>query len=146
MEQGRGQHMALSVRVYLSSKACMTDRATRSTPANTAVSTFAQEGHTLVAVSDKAEFLVMNTKTGTVGRQIPCPPQVVNLHVSHSSVLSGSSDGILRTHDLRGSTKRSSGTELSVRAHQGSIQAIESSGNWVYTIGWTLRCVLSFLS
>jgi PAB-dependent poly(A)-specific ribonuclease subunit 2 len=115
-----------------------------STPANSIVSTFAQEGHTLVAVSDKAEFLVMNTKTGTVGRQMPCPPQVVNLHVSHSLVFSGSSDGLLRTHDLRGSMKRNSGTELSVRAHQGSIQAIESSGNWVYTIGWTIRCVTSF--
>jgi len=115
------------------------DEVVDSAPPNTTLSTFAQGGYTLVAVSNKAEFLVLNTKTGTIGRKMPCPPQVVNLHVSHSLVFSGSSDGLLRTHDLRATTKKSAGTELSVRAHQGSIQAIESSGNWVYTIGWTIR-------
>lgn len=105
------------------------------------ISNFAQRGHTLVAVSNHAELLVLNTVNGTITRQIPCSPQIVRLHASHSLLLSGSSDGLLRTHDLRTSMNRNSGTENSVRAHQGSIQAIESSSNWVYTIGWSSRYV-----
>lgn len=34
---------------------------------------------------------------------------------------------------------RGTGAEHSVRAHQGGIQGIESSGNWIYTIGWSSR-------
>lgn len=110
------------------------------TQGTTMLSGFAQRGNTLVAVSNHAELLVLNTTNGTVTRTIPCPPQVVHLHASHSLLLSGSSDGLLRTHDLRTPMKRTFGSgENSVRAHQGSIQAIESSSNWIYTIGWSSR-------
>jgi PAB-dependent poly(A)-specific ribonuclease subunit 2 len=109
------------------------------TTGNTVLSTFAQRGNTLVGVSDSPEFLVLNPVTGNVTRRTPCSPQTVRIHVSPSLLLSGSSDGMLRTHDLRTAMKRNSGSEHSVRAHQGSIQAIESSGNWIYTIGWSTR-------
>ncbi|CCA66899.1 related to PAN2-component of Pab1p-stimulated poly(A) ribonuclease [Serendipita indica DSM 11827] len=88
-------------------------------------------------MSNKAELLVINPTNGVVSRQIQCPTQVVCLHVSPSHVLSGSSDGLLRTHDLRAPTKRNSTSEHIVKAHQGSVQAIESSGNWIYSIGWS---------
>ncbi|KAG8827255.1 poly(A)-specific ribonuclease [Serendipita sp. 399] len=90
-------------------------------------------------MTNKAELLTINTTNGTIIRTIPCYPQIVRLHATHSVFLSGSSDGILRKHDLRVAPKREFGSELSVRAHQGSIQAIEASGNWIYTIGWTSR-------
>ncbi|PVG02168.1 hypothetical protein CPB86DRAFT_811668 [Serendipita vermifera] len=109
------------------------------TSANTSISTFTNRASTLIAVTNKAEFLALNTSTGKIIRQVPCPPQVVVLHASHSLILSGSSDGFIRTHDFRTSTKRNSGAENMIRAHQGSVRAINSSGNWIYTIGWNIR-------
>ncbi|CAG8768565.1 12220_t:CDS:2, partial [Acaulospora colombiana] len=113
------------------------------TPANTSISTFTNRASTLIAVSNKAEFLALNTSTGKIIRQVPCPPQVVVLHASHSLILSGSSDGFIRTHDFRTSMKRNSGSENMIRAHQGSVRAINSSGNWIYTIGWNIRYSVS---
>ncbi|KAG8787431.1 poly(A)-specific ribonuclease [Serendipita sp. 397] len=109
------------------------------TPATTNLSTFTQYGNMLVAMTNKAELLTLNTTNGAVTRTIPCYPQILRLHATHSVVLSGSSDGLLRKHDLRAATKRDFGSEASIRAHQGSIQAIEASGNWIYTIGWSSR-------
>ncbi|KAG8829897.1 poly(A)-specific ribonuclease [Serendipita sp. 400] len=109
------------------------------TPATTNLSTFTQYGNMLVAMTNKAELLTINTTNGAITRTIPCYPQILRLHATHSVVLSGSSDGLLRKHDLRAATKRDFGSEASIRAHQGSIQAIEASGNWIYTIGWSSR-------
>ncbi|KAF9521074.1 hypothetical protein BS47DRAFT_1404191 [Hydnum rufescens UP504] len=87
----------------------------------------------------RPEFLVMNS-AGTLIRTYPAPPMITHLRASHSILLSGGSDGYLRTHDLRlGSRGEQDVPESSVLAHVGGIQGLEVSGNYAVTIGWGMR-------
>lgn len=54
-------------------------------------------------------------------------------------LLSGSADGYLRTHDPR--TNSSRAMENSVKAHPGSIQGLQTTGNLVFTVGLGERFV-----
>ena len=66
-----------------------------------------------------------------------------HLHLSHTMLLSGSADGYVRTHDPRNGGRRADGgAEGSVFAHAGGVQGLQSSGNYVYTIGLGFRYVL----
>ncbi|EIN08045.1 hypothetical protein PUNSTDRAFT_70027 [Punctularia strigosozonata HHB-11173 SS5] len=94
-----------------------------------------------LAVSTVAPELVMlNPFTGAEIRRISTSSAVTHLQFSHLHLLSGSRDGYLRAHDPRtGLRKAESGAELSVKAHAGSFQGLASSGNYIYTIGCTVR-------
>ncbi|KAH9934990.1 uncharacterized protein B0H18DRAFT_979313 [Fomitopsis serialis] len=56
---------------------------------------------------------------------------------SITHLVSGSSDGFLRLHDPRNAMWHEGNN--SVRAHTGGIQGLESSGNYIYTIGLGTR-------
>lgn len=71
--------------------------------------------------------------TGTVVRQTPTPSLITQLQSSHTMLLSGSADGYLRTHDPRSSSTRSG--EAIVKAHSIGIQGLQTTGNFVFTIG-----------
>jgi PAB-dependent poly(A)-specific ribonuclease subunit 2 len=81
---------------------------------------------------------------GSVIRTFPAPAMIAHLRSSHSMLLSGGSDGYLRTHDLRLGPRADHDTsESSVLAHVGGISGLEVSGNCAVTIGWGMRyCII----
>lgn len=76
------------------------------------------------------------------------PTVVTALRGSHSALLSGAADGVLRVHDVRtpGTRMESDSSELSVLAHVGGILGVDIGGNSAFTIGWSLRFVRLLLS
>lgn len=85
-------------------------------------------------------MMLVNSFTGAEVRRISVPSTVTHFQFSPLYLLSGSLDGYLRAHDPRTGMKKSEGgAELSVKAHSSGIQGLQTSGNYVYTIGWTLR-------
>ncbi|KAK7449653.1 poly(A)-specific ribonuclease [Stygiomarasmius scandens] len=85
------------------------------------------------------ELLLLNAMTGSVSREIQTPSLVTHLEFSHSLLLSGAADGYLRTHDPRTGIIHNSGSESSVKAHYSGIQGLQTVGNFVFTIGLSLR-------
>jgi len=77
--------------------------------------------------------------TGSVSREIQTPSLVTHLEFSHSLLLSGAADGYLRTHDPRTGIIHNGGSESSVKAHYSGIQGLQTVGNFVFTIGLSLR-------
>jgi hypothetical protein len=93
-----------------------------------------------VAVSTSAlEIALLNSITGSVIRQASVSSVIRHLHFTHSYLLSGDTDGFLRCHDHRTGLRREGAAENTVRAHASEMQGLQSSGNYVYTIGWGLR-------
>lgn len=90
----------------------------------------------VVAVSTSdMELLYMNSMTGTTIRQTTTPSVITHLQPSHSLLLSGASDGYLRTHDIRVGSIRPDGGEGLINAHSSGIQGLETTGNFIFTIG-----------
>ncbi|KAA1471282.1 PAB-dependent poly-A-specific ribonuclease subunit PAN2 [Dentipellis sp. KUC8613] len=109
-------------------------------PANvTTFSNINSTTKTLAAATSTPELVLLNSITGTVVRQTPLLSLTTQLHFSHTYLLSGSSDGYVRCHDPRTGLRREGGAESSVKAHASEIQGLQSSGNYLYTIGWGLR-------
>lgn len=114
----------------------------RSPAALTTFSNVSTSSHVLAAASASPELAFLNDVTGDVIRRIPVPSMINHMHLSHTFLLTGSLDGYVRTHDPRGGARRlDGGTESSVFAHAGGVQGLQSSGNYVYTIGWGYRYV-----
>ncbi|KNZ74766.1 PAB-dependent poly(A)-specific ribonuclease subunit PAN2 [Termitomyces sp. J132] len=99
------------------------------------ITSFSNTANSNIVASSTAEMdlLYINSLTGAVLRQTATPSIISHLHASHTSLLSGSSDGYLRTHDPRSNSSRSS--ENHVRAHTGGIQGLDTTGNFAFTIG-----------
>jgi PAB-dependent poly(A)-specific ribonuclease subunit 2 len=98
--------------------------------------------HSLVVAKggDNSQFHLVNTYNGTVTREVSSPAMITHIQPSHTLVLSGSSDGNLRTHDFRTTGRKDDGgIEGLVLAHVGGVQGLQVSGNYVFTIGWGLR-------
>lgn len=92
-----------------------------------------------IAVSTAGpELVLVNTTTGLSVRQWVVPSLVTHLVSSHTLLLSGSSDGYLRTHDMRAG-KSNKTSDLSVKAHNKGFQGLDVSGNLVFSIGWGER-------
>lgn len=74
-------------------------------------------------------------------RTMSAPSVVTALRASHSALLSGAADGVLRVHDVRSPGNRSEkdASEISVLAHVGGILAVDVGGTTALTIGWSLR-------
>lgn len=109
--------------------------------ASQGITTFADhpsKPHTLVVSQPSFQLLALNSMTGLVIRTISVPALLNPLRSSHSLLLAGSLDGKLRTFDLRTSMRENEATEP-VLAHVGGIQGLDVCGNYVVTIGWTLR-------
>ncbi|KII89238.1 hypothetical protein PLICRDRAFT_160474 [Plicaturopsis crispa FD-325 SS-3] len=108
-------------------------------PANvTTFSNTSTSAHLIAVATDTPELLLLNSLTGSVVRKAPTPSVISHLQFSHSCLLSGSSDGFLRAHDPRTAMRREEGESL-VRAHHTAIQGLQTSGNFVYTTGWSMR-------
>ena len=107
-----------------------------------AVTTFSgtlSSSKTLAVSTSAPEIVLLNTATGSVTIQAPVPSIIRQLHFTHTFLLSGDSDGFLRCHDPRTGLRRENGSESVVKAHASEMQGLQSSGNYVYTIGWGLR-------
>ncbi|KAJ8093092.1 poly(A)-specific ribonuclease [Marasmius tenuissimus] len=85
------------------------------------------------------DLLMLNAMTGSVIRQMQVPSLITQMAFSSSFLLSGGADGYLRAHDPRTGITRNGGSESSVKAHYSSIQGLETIGNFVFTIGLSLR-------
>lgn len=92
----------------------------------------------LAASSTGPELLLLNSMTGNILRQAPTPSLITHLEFSHSAILSGASDGYVRTHDPRTAINRS---ENQFMAHYAGIQGLQTTGNFVFTIGLGVRCL-----
>jgi PAB-dependent poly(A)-specific ribonuclease subunit 2 len=90
-------------------------------------------------------MLFINSVTGKVVLQSPTPSVVTHIQSSHSLLLSGSSDGYLRTHDPRASAGRTGGGENLVRAHSSGIQGLQTTGSFAFTIGLGERLDIAIL-
>ncbi|KAG6850532.1 hypothetical protein H0H93_012148 [Arthromyces matolae] len=87
----------------------------------------------VAATTADMNLLYINSMTGASLRQSSIPSVTGHLQASHTFLLSGSSDGYLRTHDPRSNPNRAS--ENQVKAHTGGIQGLETTGNFAFTIG-----------
>ncbi|GLB35065.1 putative catalytic subunit of the poly(A)-nuclease (PAN) deadenylation complex, one of two cytoplasmic mRNA deadenylases involved in mRNA turnover [Lyophyllum shimeji] len=104
-------------------------------PSNIATFSNTPNSNVVAASTADMELLYINSMTGTAIRQTTMPSVITHLQSSHSFLLSGASDGYLRTHDMRASSNRPGGGESSVKAHSIGIQGLETTGNFVFTIG-----------
>ncbi|PCH38436.1 hypothetical protein WOLCODRAFT_97122 [Wolfiporia cocos MD-104 SS10] len=110
----------------------------RSTSSVTAASDNAATASVFAVATSTPELLIMNSQTGDVLRRAQAPSILTHLLWSSTYLISGSSDGFLRSMDPRESTWRSNSSSV-VRAHVSGIQGLEMSGNYVYTIGLGTR-------
>lgn len=111
----------------------------------TAVTTFSDavnSSHSLVLSTAGLEMLFLNSMTGNVVRKVPTTSVITHLQFSSSALISGSADGYLRLHDARTGMGRSGGSEhKAVKAHQCSIQGLQTTGNYIFTAGHSERCL-----
>ena len=93
----------------------------------------------LAVATDAQELIYLNELTGDVIRRTNVSGIINQLHFSHSLLLAGSSDGYIRSYDPRNLSRRADSAENSAYAHAGGVQGLQSSGNYVYSIGWGYR-------
>ena len=87
------------------------------------------------------ELSFISQMTGSVVRKVPTSSLLTHLEFSHSYLLSGSPDGYIRIHDAKTGMGRSGGAENLARAHVRSVQGLQASGNYIFTIGMGERYV-----
>lgn len=140
MDQGGGEQVVLSVRPTRGFSIGCVHPQVRSTTAKT--TTFSNASGTtrgLAVATDAQELIHINELTGDVVRRTNVPGIINQLHFSHSLLLTGSSDGYIRSYDLRNPSRRTDSAEHSTYAHAGGVQGLQSGGNYVYSIGWGYR-------
>ncbi|KAF9483877.1 hypothetical protein BDN70DRAFT_873274 [Pholiota conissans] len=81
------------------------------------------------------EMDIISPMTGSSIRRVPTTAVLTQLELTHSMLLSGSSDGYLRVHDIRTSMGRPGGAQNFVKAHARSIQGLQTAGNFLFSIG-----------
>ncbi|KAI0703544.1 PAB-dependent poly-A-specific ribonuclease subunit PAN2 [Cytidiella melzeri] len=106
----------------------------RNTTAVTAFSSNAATGSIFFACTAGQEFLNINSQTGDVLRKSPAVSIYSHLVNGTNVVLSGGSDGYIRSHD-----PRTSSTVSVIQAHASGVQGLQTSGNFIYSIGLGLR-------
>ncbi|KAF7359264.1 PAN2-PAN3 deadenylation complex catalytic subunit PAN2 [Mycena sanguinolenta] len=104
----------------------------RPPPTLTTFSNTSMASSVLAASSTGSELLLLNSMTGAILRQVSTPSLITHLEFSHSAILSGASDGYVRTHDPRTALHR---PESQIMAHYSGIQGLQTTGNFVFTIG-----------
>ncbi|KAG6379196.1 ubiquitin carboxyl-terminal hydrolase-domain-containing protein [Boletus reticuloceps] len=96
----------------------------------------------VAAATTTPEIVLLNAITGSVLRQAPTPSHVTHLAFSHSTLLSASADGYVRTHDPRTAIHSENG-DSAVLAHASGVQDLQATGNLFFTIGSSSRSFLS---
>jgi PAB-dependent poly(A)-specific ribonuclease subunit 2 len=110
----------------------------RSSSTLTAFSSTTYTSNILAASSTAPEIVLLNAITGNAVRVAPSSSVATHLQFSHSTLLAASADGYVRVHDPRTGLLRENG-ENSVLAHGSGVQDLQASGNYFYTIGWSVR-------
>lgn len=82
--------------------------------------------------------------TGNPIRVATTSSVATHLQFSHSTLLAALTDGHVRAYDPRTALLRENG-ENSVLAHSSGVQDLQTSGNYFYTIGWSIRLATSDL-
>lgn len=91
---------------------------------------------TVLAVSlTSLELAFISPIAGAVVRQVQTSSLLTHLELSHSFLISGSSDGCVCIHDPRTGMMRSGGMENLVKAHSRSIRGLQIAESYVFTIG-----------
>lgn len=85
----------------------------------------------------RPELMILNSHTGSVVQRSPVSSVMTHLLYPSTHLVSASSDGYLRLHDPRHA--RWQDGESVARAHVGGVQGLESSGNYIYSIGLGTR-------
>ncbi|CUA74901.1 PAB-dependent poly(A)-specific ribonuclease subunit 2 [Rhizoctonia solani] len=94
----------------------------------------------VVAVqSPGSGFHIVNAISGASLRRVSSPFNVSHLAHVGTLLVSGTVDGMLRTHDFRTRGREDTAAESSCIAHTGGIQALEAAGNYIFTAGWGIR-------
>lgn len=97
---------------------------------------------TITALSTSgSELLLINAMTGNLSKQAKIPSIATHLEFSYNILLSGSADGYLCAYDPRTGISRNGTSESMVKAHYGGIQGLQTVGNFVFTIGMSLRYI-----
>ncbi|PSS06529.1 hypothetical protein PHLCEN_2v3677 [Hermanssonia centrifuga] len=107
----------------------------RSTSAITTFSNNSSNGPVFFACTAAQELLAINSQTGDIVRKSPAISIYTHLVNAPNVLLSGSSDGYVRSHDPRTSTS----TINAIQAHASGIQGLQANGNFIYTIGLGMR-------
>ncbi|KAG6814297.1 hypothetical protein H0H92_013422 [Tricholoma furcatifolium] len=99
------------------------------------ITTFSNTSNSNVVAASTAdmELLYINSITGVTLRQTTTPSVINHLQASHTLLLSGSSDGYLRTHDPRSNSSRSAETHvlpkrastISIASNQGLVNIVD---------------------
>ena len=140
MDQRRGEQVVLSVRpAHNSSTDWIHPQVCSTTAKITSFSNASGTTRGLSVATDAQELIHLNELTGDVVRRTNVSGIINQLHFSHSLLLAGSSDGYIRSYDLRKPSRRTDSAENSAYAHAGGVQGLQSSGNYVYSIGWGYR-------
>jgi PAB-dependent poly(A)-specific ribonuclease subunit 2 len=92
------------------------------------------------------EMDLISPMTGFSIRKVPTTAVLTQLELTHSMLLSGSSDGYLRVHDPRTGMGRSGGAQNFVKAHARSVQGLQTAGNFLFSIGMGERSVGTYQS
>lgn len=140
MDKGRGEQVVLSVRPTRNLSIGWVHPQVCSTTAK--ITSFSNASGTtrgLAVATDAQELIHLNELTGDAIRRTNVSGVINQLHSSHSLLLAGSSDGYIKSYDIRNPSRMSDSAENSVYAHAGGVQGLQSSGNYVYSIGWGYR-------
>ena len=108
----------------------------RTANAITAFSTNSSTGSVFYACTAGQEFFAINSQTGDIIRRSPTVS--IYSHLAHGTnvILSGGSDGYIRSHD-----PRTSSTVNAVQAHVSGVQGLLASGNFICSIGLGTRYI-----
>ncbi|THH31551.1 hypothetical protein EUX98_g2646 [Antrodiella citrinella] len=101
----------------------------------TAFSNNAPNASIFYASTAAQELLAINSQTGDVVRKVSAMSIYSHLVHTHSFLVSASSDGSIRTHDVRSNQD----VLHTATAHTSGIQAMQASGNFIFTIGAGIR-------
>ncbi len=97
--------------------------------------------HVLAVSLAGSELALLSPMTGACTRKVSTTSLLTQLEQSHSMLLSGSSDGYLRVHDIRTGMGRSGGAQNFVKAHSRSVQGLQTVGNFIFSIGMGERWI-----
>ncbi|KAF9053213.1 ubiquitin carboxyl-terminal hydrolase-domain-containing protein [Panaeolus papilionaceus] len=105
---------------------------------NAMIETFSDtlsSSHILAASTHNMELIFLSTMTGSLIRKISSPSLITHLESTNSLLASGSVDGYIRTHDPRAGSGRPLAAEHTAKAHHSSVQGLQTSDNFIFTIG-----------
>lgn len=107
----------------------------RSPNAVTVFSNNATHGPVFFACTAAQELLAINSQNGALVRKTSAVSIYTHLVCTPNILLTGASDGYIRTIDPRTSIPTASG----VQAHPSGISGLQASGTFIYTIGLGMR-------